>query len=521
MSVALHERVSVRGALPWAVLGLGVALVVVNLVWMALGHAPKAEGASDTANQAVAPAAAAPGNGPGGLPDKVTLAGEKLKEAGVAAEKVELVSLPAELSVAGRIDANQNRQVQVRPRAAGVVREVKVEIGQDVAKGQVLAVLDSPDVGTARLNLRARQRELGTARFEAGWKKQVAENVAALVPLLGRRAEANEIARQFADRPLGSYRSSLLETYSKYDIAAHEEEKTRGLRRERIVGEHPEYLAIHTREGAQAVFEGTVEQARFDANQQSLMAAQQVRRAEADVIDAAQRLRILGVPENIEKLLDQADDASASVRKLAEEDVTAYEVAAPFAGRVITRTPTAVISQKAEVNDQLFTVADLSTVWVTANIPESDFALLPALNNGAIRVSAAAYPGRTFAARLLSVGATVDPTTRTVPMLAETRNPDGLLKIGMFVRIMLDTAVESKGLTVPEAAVVEIEGTKGVFVPDPKDPHAFAFRAVKTGRQSGDRLEITSGLTRGEAVVTRGAFTLKSELILQNETEED
>ena len=89
----------------------------------------------------------------------------------------------------------------------------------------------------------------------------------------------------------------------------------------------------------------------------------------------AQRLRILGVSENIEELLARA--GSASLDKLASEDVTAYEIPSPLDGTVIART--AVVSQRAEVNDSLFTVADLSTVWVTANIPESDFALLAEL----------------------------------------------------------------------------------------------------------------------------------------------
>ena len=116
----------------------------------------------------------------------------------------------------------------------------------------------------------------------------------------------------------------------------------------------------------------------------------------------------------------------------------------------------------------------------------------------------------------------VDPTTRTVPLLAETANPDGLLKLGMFVRIVLDSADHRAApLTVPTAAVVEIEGQKVVFVPAGKDERTFTVRPVKLGREAGDRLVILAGLARGRPVVSSGAFFLKSELILQNETEED
>ena len=75
------------------------------------------------------------------------------------------------------------------------------------------------------------------------------------------------------------------------------------------------FVAKHTREGAQAKFEAAVEQARFDANQQSLLADQKVRKAEAAVIDAAQRLRILGVPEDINALLAQAGTVAADMAR--------------------------------------------------------------------------------------------------------------------------------------------------------------------------------------------------------------
>jgi membrane fusion protein, heavy metal efflux system len=518
MSIALPKpgRPSLPGFVSWVVLGLGIMLLVVNLAWMVLG-ASRSTATADELTPAAPAFAPASGSGPGGLPDKVTLSEGKLKSAGIDVENVQIVTLPTELGVPGKIDANQDREVMVRPRASGVIREVKAVLGQKLKKGDLLAVLDSADVGSARLNLRAKQRELATVRFEADWKRQVAANVAELVPLLDRRVEASDIAKKFIGRPLGTFRAALLEAYSQFDIAAHEEEKTIGLRRDRIVGEHPESVAVHTREGKQAVFQGTVEQSQFEAQQQSRVAAQAVRMAEAAVVDAAHRLRILGVSQDVARVLADANDGT--VGKRADEDVTRYDVVAPFDGTVIARM--AVVSQKAEVNDMLFTVADLSTVWVTANIPESDFALLPALNRGKIRVSAAAYPGRSFDANLLSIGATVDATTRTVPMLAETQNSDALLKIGMFVRILLDTAVATRGMTVPAAAVVDVEGVKGVFLPDPTEPRTFRFRPIKIDRAAGDRLVVASGLKEGEAVVAKGAFLLKSELILQNESGED
>ena len=179
------------------------------------------------------------------------------------------------------------------------------------------------------------------------------------------------------------------------------------------------------------------------------------------------------------------------------------------------------MSQKADSNDILFGLADLSTVWVDADVPESDFGLIARLQSGTIQVTAAAYPGRKFAAKLLSIGAMVDPATRTVPILAATPNADGALKLGMFVRIALDSGIIERVLSVPKSAVIEIDGKSAVFVPDATDARTFHFHPVALGRESGDRRVIVSGLAAGDTVVSQGAFLLKSELVLQKETDEE
>lgn len=548
MSVAVARRPILKDAWPWLALGLGLTTALAaTLLHDTLFHesrpaAAVTETAAAGGTKPEAPAATA---------TTVSLPEGKFRSAHIVTAKVERTELTSAIDVAGRIDANLDRRVEIRPRAAGVIRQVPVALGQKVKKGDVLATLDSPDVGTARLNLWTKQRDLAVARAEADWKSQVAANVAQLIPELregakrlreeGRGAhdmtkashggakalneetKATDIERRYAERPLGTYRASLLSAYAEFVIAAHEEEKTTGLHEAKVLGEHPYFLAVHTRESAQAKLEAVLEQARFDAGQQEKVARNAQRMAEGEVVDAAQRLRILGVPADLDRLLAPpkpgAPPSPDPATALAREDVTAFKIEAPFDGTIIEKA--AVPSQKAEINDRLFVLADLSDVWVQANIPESDFRLLPAFQSGSVHVTAAAYPGRTFDARLLSVGSVVDPTTRTVPLLAETKNADGLLKLGMFVRIVLDTTAKSPVLTVPAGAVVDVEGRKGVFLPSGGDGRTFAFQPVKVGREAEGRQVVLAGLEPGQQVVTQGAFLLKSELILQNETEED
>ena len=446
----------------------------------------------------------------------VVLADGKRKVAGIALGEVRKDELATEVTVAGTVSLNRDRQVEIKPRVPGVVRSVAVMIGRKVKAGDVLATLDSAEVGAARLNLRARQRELATTKVEAEWKREVNKNVAELVPLLRKSTPMRKLEDMFRDKPLGAYRGDLLGTYAEFEIASHEEEKQADMFKNNLVGEHPVFVSKHTREGKQARFESSLEQVRFDASLQSRLADQQVRAAEASVIDAAQRLRILGVSEDLSKVFDPPPPIKTADGQF--EDVTIYSIVAPFDGTIVSRT--AVPSQRVELTDSLFNLADLTTVRVTANVPESLLGLLPALGKPTLQVTATAYPGKQFPASVIYVSEEVDPATRTVGLIAEMPNPDGQLRPGMFVQIKLDSPVKTTAFTLPSGAIVEIEGKTGVFCIG-KDPNTFVFHYVQAKAEANGRRAIISGLKEGEQVVVTGAFTLKSELVLQNETEED
>lgn len=483
-------------------LGLGLGLAAATAA-----HDPIFHGRAASAS--VPPASAA---GPGPIASTtVRLPEGKFAAAGVVVEAARMVALAAEVGVTGRIEANADRRVDIRPRVSGVIREVHVVLGAAVKAGDLLATLDSGEVAAARLEVRAHRRALATARSEADWASTIAANVDTLVPELRKGTPAKALESRFADRPLGSSRARLLSAYAELEIASHEERKQSELFRKQIVGEHPAVMALHAREAAQAKMEAELEQVRYDAGHAKRLADQKVRDAEAEVADADQRLRILGV---VDAKAEPKAGAAVDV-----EDLTAYRIAAPFDGRIIARS--AVPSQRVESADALMTLADLSTVRVSIDVPESSLASLPAPSAGAIRLTAGAYPDREFTGQVLSVGALVDPTTRTVPVLAEAADPEGLLKLGLFVRAVLAGPSSPPALTVPGSAVVEVDGRSGVFVPEGTDGRTFNLRPIEVGREARGRRVVLAGLVEGTPVVSAGAFLLKSELILQAETEED
>ncbi len=554
MSVALNHHSSTatahshRSLVSWLVVG-AIVLALVGYVAVDLlnpsrmhasqGHGQSLPSANDGSKEKAGETA--------GPATSVSLSEAKFREAKISVGHTRMDRLATEASVPGMIQANADRRVEVRPRAAGIVRTVHASIGQKVKKGDLLVVLDSPEVGKARLDLRARQRELANAQYEYRWKTEIAENVQALIPALekaiiedvanrhkptptsdrhdeeamhaeGTPARAEVLEIRFAGKNLGAYRGTLLQSFADYEIAVHEEEKNIDLQRREIFGEHQVVVARHTREGMQEKLKGTIEQVRYDSAQERRLATQALRQAEAALVDAAQRLRILDVPVDIRSLL-QNPEQGVSVAEI--EDVARYDITAPIDGNVVKKFPFAARGQKADANDVVFVVADLSTVWVKADVGESDVAKLSRLQDGTFRFRAArAYPGREFQARLISVGSVVDPLTRTVPILAEAQNPDGVLRAEMFAQIILDSSAVEQVLTVPSSAIVEIEGDRFVFMPSDK-PRTYSIHPVEAGRQFDGRTVIQAGLKAGDPVVASGAFFLKSELTFRNEPPEE
>jgi len=158
----------------------------------------------------------------------------------------------------------------------------------------------------------------------------------------------------------------------------------------------------------------------------------------------------------------------------------------------------------------LFTVADLSTLWVVIDIYEKDSSRLR-LGTG-VKVSVTAFPDKTFRGKISYISDVVDEKTRTEKARVTIDNSSGLLKPGMFAAVLIEATSggTERIIAVPEEAVL-LDGTKRyVFVNI--SPDKFNRRDIEVGRTLGGRLEVTSGLKEGEMVAVKGAFILKSEL---------
>ncbi len=159
-----------------------------------------------------------------------------------------------------------------------------------------------------------------------------------------------------------------------------------------------------------------------------------------------------------------------------------------------------------EPGREMFTVADLSKVWVQAEVYEKDLGRIRLGQNAAIKVDT--YPDETFAGRVAYISDVLDPQTRTARVRCEVENREMRLKTEMFANIELPTKFSKQALAVPSTAVQDVEGKNVVFVQH--SPTKFEARQVEKGVTVNGQTEIISGLSAGERIVSQGAFHLKS-----------
>ena len=213
--------------------------------------------------------------------------------------------------------------------------------------------------------------------------------------------------------------------------------------------------------------------------------------------DARRRLQLLGIA-------DQEIDAVVASGKPAE----AIAIRSPVDGYVVAKAAQAGVA--VQPGTVLFQVADLSTVWVTADVYEHDIARIHVGQQA--RFELTAYPGETTAGKVQFVYPTLDPGSRALKVRIELRNRfdrDGpRLRPGMsgIVRFALPA---TSGLLVPAQAVVDTGDERYLFVARPGG--RFEPRAVKLGARLGDRVQVVGGLADGETVVTTGNFLIDSE----------
>jgi membrane fusion protein, heavy metal efflux system len=180
---------------------------------------------------------------------------------------------------------------------------------------------------------------------------------------------------------------------------------------------------------------------------------------------------------------------------------------APIDGTVIARKVGPGQYVRSDSADPLYSISNLSTMWLKANVPENDIPLVRVGQEIEVRV--AAVPDRVFKARVIAIGASSDSATRRVSVRSEIANPDGALKSEMFATFKIATGDGENAPGVPTDAVIWEGDAATVWVEI--EPMLFQRRKVKVGLEQDGRLQVREGLKPGELVVGRGAIFVDNE----------
>jgi cobalt-zinc-cadmium efflux system membrane fusion protein len=182
-------------------------------------------------------------------------------------------------------------------------------------------------------------------------------------------------------------------------------------------------------------------------------------------------------------------------------------IVAPFAGVVDS-----VSIAQGEIIDPatpIFTVSDLSTVWVQADVAERDLGAVKA--GDAVEVRVSAFPGRVFAGRVTYIPDQIESATGMAKVRSEVPNPDGALRVNMFATVTILSPQDGEAVLVPSSSLQEVNKQSVVFVPT--GDGQFAWRPVHTGLVANGKTQITSGLAAGTPVVGEGSYWLKAALM--------
>ena len=412
--------------------------------------------------------------------DKAILDADSVKAAGLKGEPVRRGTVGVALEASGEVHVPDERIAHVTPRVSGVVREIYKARGETVAVGGALAVIESADLGEARAAYDAASTDakLAEANLQA-WKRRTQA---------GGSDGGAQVGWLELDQAVAEQQTAQTEkAVAERTFARLKELHDRGLR----------------------------------SRTELLAAEADLARAQSRAEAAQRRIAVMGALADTElaRARQRLEAAQAKLRALGGD---AANIVGGGSARVIVRSPIAgivtvrelTVGQTVEATAKVFSIADLSEVWVTAALYDRDVAAVRQGQPATVRVQG--LGDAVLKGRVIQVGPQVDEKTRTLPVRISVRNQVGgnglVLRPGMFATVALETSRKADVAVVPVGAVQTLDGQSVVFVEtELSEGAAYQRRLVKLGARDGEVVEVVEGLTAGERVVVTNAYLLKSE----------
>ena len=406
----------------------------------------------------------------------IELSEAQISAAGIRTETAGPGEIERSLTLPALVSVNADTALHVNPKANGIVRSIHKHLGDDVRPGELLCVIDSTDLGRSVADL-VRTRSL----------------VAAAERTLDRETKLFEERVATAERVLDGVIAVNRRIY----------EREKELQEQAVSTVRPMLEAEKALKGSELDKERQLTGLRAERDTRLLELEVELTERRIDLETARNALLTLGIDE---AELESLDAGSALLSG-------SYEIRASRGGIVVNRHITA--GEYVDTETELFTLQDLSTVWILASAFEDQ---VRSVRTGqAARISMDAFPGTVIEGTVELVGFEVDRESRalTLRIRVENRGIEGWdepypLRPGMFGRVELVVGRTTADVAIPEAAIVHEDD--GTFVFLRTGPGTFERRRIEVAPPSGKTVEVLSGIQSGDEVVTTGAFQLKSAL---------
>ncbi len=467
-----------------------------------------------------------------GAESVVRLSPAERKKFGVEVAIAGSGDLATQISLPGEIVLNADRVAHIVPGAPGIVREVLASVGDSVRAGQVLAWLESAELGEAKVDYHAKWAAVSCCTVDLIRAQAVHDNTTHLLWVLNS-SPSLETLRDMNGSEMGENRSILISAYAEFVYARAAYLRERPLFEKKVASERDFQAAEAEYKKADALYAATRDSIDFKIRRNLLEAQRSRRIREIELTGARRRLYVLGLnSQEIAELEAYAQlqtpsptpqakctdpnckgckhDAAKADGKTpaapdAEEKLAWYPLRAPFGATVIEKHLT--LGEKHSDESGAFTVADLTSVWVNIAVYQKD---LPYVRKG-MGVTISAGAGMPHARGTIAyVAPIVDEKTRTALARVVLPNPDGQLRPGLFVSAEISIGHKSASVVILKSAIQRMGEQTVVFL---DTSEGFKPKAVSLGRSNELRVEVLSGLAVGQRYVTHGAFELKAKIV--------
>lgn len=429
--------------------------------------------------------------------DVVKLTHAQLDQAGVVIKPLGGGELATTIMLPAEVGLNQDSLLHVTPRVTGIVSQVHGFLGQEVLEGELLAVIESSELGEAKIEYLQMIQAQSIADAELVRQETISMNTEKLLALLSKDPSPTELRSETDALRIGMNKGRLLSAYAQMKAGSANYARESELNEKGLSTQADLLASQEMYYSAQAEYMAAYEDIEFsylltlqEAKQKALVASSSVKNAE-------RRLHLLGLSQaGVERVATEAD-----------VDIARYELAAPRGGEIVVKH--IAPGERVGPEEQIYTIADLSSVWLNIAVYSQYSGAI--LQGQRVTVRVGDHGNERVATGMVAfVSSIVSESSRTVNARVVLENSDRAWRPGEFVTVQVETQTATADRVVPIEAVQSFEGHDVIFI---QDPNGIEPVKVTLGRRSSEHVELLGDdIALGSLVVVKNSFLIKAEL---------